>query len=88
MHCELKKSALQPLFFRTGLVCCLIKHHAVEDMCGLKVHLYVISNVTLDKGEISVSLPGRFTPAERADGVLRTGSWVDPRVRQTQKSKC
>jgi hypothetical protein len=34
----------------------------------------------LDRDEWSVSLPGRFTPRERASGTHEIGGWVGPRA--------
>jgi hypothetical protein len=39
-------------------------------------HAFLTS--ALDRGEWSVSRPGRFTPSERAPGTHWIRSWVDP----------
>jgi hypothetical protein len=47
---------------------------------GLDVQTHVFLTSALVEGEWSVSLPGRFTPGERAPDTHRTGSWEGPRA--------
>jgi hypothetical protein len=46
---------------------------------GVDVDIHIFFTLTLAGGELSASLPGRFTPGERAAGTHWTGDWVDPR---------
>jgi hypothetical protein len=47
---------------------------------GVEIQLHVLLTSALDGDEWSLSLPGRFTPSERAPGTHWIGGWVDPRA--------
>jgi hypothetical protein len=47
---------------------------------GVEVELHAFLTSALGGGERSASLPGRFTPRERALGVHWIGSWVGSRA--------
>jgi hypothetical protein len=46
---------------------------------GVDVYTHVFMTSVLVGGEWSGSLPGRFTPGERAHCTNWIGDWVDPR---------
>jgi hypothetical protein len=46
---------------------------------GVDVYTHIFLTSALAGGEWSASLPGRFTPGERAPGTHWIGGWVDPR---------
>jgi hypothetical protein len=46
----------------------------------MDVFIYIFLTSALDGGEWSASLPGRFTPGERAHGTNLIGEWVGPRT--------
>jgi hypothetical protein len=47
---------------------------------GLEVYLHAFLISALDGDEWSASLPGRFTPRERAPGTNWIGGWVGSRA--------
>jgi hypothetical protein len=47
---------------------------------GVKVQFHAFLTSALDGGEWSASLPGRFTPRERASGSHWIGAWLGPRA--------
>jgi hypothetical protein len=47
---------------------------------GVDVYIYIFLTSAPAEGEWSSSLPGRFTPRERAPGTHGIGGWVDPRA--------
>jgi hypothetical protein len=47
---------------------------------GVDVQIFIFLTSALSGGEWSASLPGRFTPEERAPCTQWIGSWVDPRA--------
>lgn len=49
-------------------------------MWGIEVQLHSFLNFTLGAVEWIMSLPGWFTPGDRARSTYRVGDWVGPRV--------
>jgi hypothetical protein len=47
---------------------------------GVDVYIHIFLTSALAGDEWSASLPGRFTPGERAPGTHWKGGWVDPRA--------
>jgi hypothetical protein len=47
---------------------------------GVDVQIHIFLTSALAGGEWSASRPGRFTPWERAPGILWIGGWVDPKA--------
>jgi hypothetical protein len=68
---------------RTIAQCIKVKHSAMKT-CVLT---YVSLTSALAGGEWSASLPGRFTPRERAPDTQWIGGWVGPRVGQDDVEK-
>jgi hypothetical protein len=58
---------------------CLTKHHAMKTYWG-NGGIAPFLTSALHGGEWSASLPGRFTPRERAPGTHWIGGWVGPRA--------
>jgi hypothetical protein len=46
----------------------------------VNVYIHIFLTAALAGGEWSASLPGRFTPGERAPGTHWIGGWVGPRA--------
>jgi hypothetical protein len=47
---------------------------------AVDVYIHIFLTSALAGGDWSASLPGQFTPGERAPGTLWTGGWVDLRA--------
>jgi hypothetical protein len=47
---------------------------------GVHIYIYIFLTSALAGGEWSASLPGRFTPGERAPGTRCIGCWMGPRA--------
>jgi hypothetical protein len=65
---------------KVKLSLCLIKRHAMKAYWRVDVWLHAFLTSTLDGGEWSASLPGRFSPRESAAGTHWIGGWVGPRT--------
>jgi hypothetical protein len=59
---------------------CLIKHHAMKAHWGSGGTAPRVLDLSTSGSEWSASLPGCFTPRERAPGTHWVGGWVGPRA--------
>jgi hypothetical protein len=65
---------------KVKLSLCLTNHHATKAYWERRYSSTHSLTSALDGGEWSASLPGSFTPTERAPGTHLIGVWVSPRT--------